>query len=83
LPLGLCETTSTLQRSFGEAPLGWHTRKASLGALWTTLDVPTITLSGWMGPNALSVGVPRIGTRHQDRACLIASRWLSSPLTQM
>ncbi len=65
----------------GEAPLGWHTEHASLGALWTTLYVPAITLSVLMGPNDLPLGVQRIGKRHQDRACLIAARWICSHLT--
>jgi Asp-tRNA(Asn)/Glu-tRNA(Gln) amidotransferase A subunit family amidase len=65
----------------GEAPRGLHsTGDPLLSRMWTLLHVPSISLPGMTGPNAMPIGVQLIGAREGDGKLLALAYWAEGRL---
>lgn len=66
-------TASTL----GEAPVGLDaTGSAAIGAIWTPLWLPCVTLPVFTGPNSMPMGLQVLAPFGQDDRMLAAAAWI-------
>lgn len=65
----------------GEAPngLGW-TGDPVFNSIWTSLQVPCVTVPAGFGPNGLPLGIQIVGRRGDDRAVLAWARWVEAAI---
>jgi amidase len=67
--------------TLGEAPLGLDTTgSAAVGALWTPLFLPCVTLPVFKGPNGMPMGLQVLGPLHSDDAMLAHAKWIEQAL---
>lgn len=67
--------------ALGEAPLGLDaTGSAAVGALWTPLFLPCVTLPVFTGPNGMPMGLQVFGPLHSDDAMLAHAKWIEQAL---
>ena len=65
----------------GEAPIGLEaTGSASVGALWTPLYLPCVTLPAFRGTAGMPMGLQVLAPYGQDDAMLAAASWIESHL---
>jgi Asp-tRNA(Asn)/Glu-tRNA(Gln) amidotransferase A subunit family amidase len=61
----------------GEAPVGLDsTGDPGFQAIWTILQVPTMSLPTHRGPSGLPVGIQLIGRAHDDQRLFACARWV-------
>jgi Asp-tRNA(Asn)/Glu-tRNA(Gln) amidotransferase A subunit family amidase len=59
----------------GEAPVGLaFTGAFTFNAMWTLLQTPVVNVPGFIGPNALPIGLSVVGPRFSDRKVLAAAK---------
>jgi len=67
--------------ALGEAPLGIDaTGSAAVGAVWTPLFLPCVTLPVFTGPNGMPMGLQVLGPLHGDDAMLAHAKWIEQAL---
>lgn len=67
--------------ALGEAPLGLNaTGSAAVGALWTPLFLPCVTLPVFIGPNGMPMGLQVLGPLHGDDGMLAHAKWIEQAL---
>ncbi len=65
----------------GEAPIGIQaTGSAAVGALWTPLYLPCVTLPVFKGPAGMPMGLQVLASEGQDDRMLQAARWIEATL---
>jgi len=75
--IDLIMTASTL----GEAPHGFKsTGSAAIGALFTPLGLPCITIPAFKGPTAMPMGLQALGPLGGDDALLAQAAWIEANL---
>jgi len=61
----------------GEAPLGRDpTVHPWVYMIWTTMHVPSVTLSVFKGPHGMPIGAQLVARRSDDRRLFAAARWV-------